>query len=184
MSQPFIVGITPFELPDPKLAVAICAAGGLGVVDIGSDPAAARAAIDEVARRVTRFGVRVPEGAPPVALPASVEVVIVSSADDVAAFRPRRVWVQVTSLAEARAAVAAGADALIAKGTESGGRVGDETTFVLLQRLVGRASRRADLGAGRHRSPHRGGVPWSAAPPASSSTRSSRSSRNRRSPPR
>ena len=43
---------------------------------------------------------------------------------------------QVTSLDEARAAIAAGASGLIAKGCESGGRIGDETTFVLLQRLV------------------------------------------------
>ncbi len=136
MSQPFIVGITPFELPDPKLAVAICAAGGLGVIDLGVDPAAARAAIDEVARRVARFGVRVPEGAAPIQLPAAVQVVIVSSPADVAPYRPRRVWVQVTSLGEARAAVAAGAEALVAKGSESGGRVDDETTFVLLQRLA------------------------------------------------
>ena len=55
---------------------------------------------------------------------------------EIGGWKPRRVIVQVTSLDEARAALAAGADALIAKGNESGGRVDDETTFVLLQRLV------------------------------------------------
>ena len=43
---------------------------------------------------------------------------------------------QVTSLDDARRAIAAGARGLIAKGSEAGGRIGDETTFVLLQRLV------------------------------------------------
>jgi acyl transferase domain-containing protein/NAD(P)H-dependent flavin oxidoreductase YrpB (nitropropane dioxygenase family) len=42
---------------------------------------------------------------------------------------------QVCSEAEARAAVAAGAEALVIKGNESGGRVGEESTLVLLQRL-------------------------------------------------
>ncbi len=48
--------------------------------------------------------------------------------------------VQVTSIEEARAAAVLGADALIAKGAESGGRIGSETAFVLLQRLAAEPS--------------------------------------------
>ena len=44
--------------------------------------------------------------------------------------------VEVRSLEEAEAAQSAGADALIVKGNESGGLVGEETTFILLQRVV------------------------------------------------
>ncbi|MBV9504885.1 MAG: SDR family NAD(P)-dependent oxidoreductase [Acidobacteriia bacterium] len=44
--------------------------------------------------------------------------------------------VQVTSLTAARGAVECGADALIVKGSESGGRVGEETVFILLQRIL------------------------------------------------
>ncbi|MGH9748325.1 MAG: beta-ketoacyl synthase N-terminal-like domain-containing protein, partial [Candidatus Polarisedimenticolia bacterium] len=51
----------------------------------------------------------------------------------------RRVLVQVVSRAEADAAVAAGADGLLAKGHEAGGRVGEETAFILLQRLAARS---------------------------------------------
>lgn len=47
-----------------------------------------------------------------------------------------RVFVEVVSLPEARMAETAAADGVIAKGHESGGRVGEETTFVLLQRLA------------------------------------------------
>src|SRR5439155_777920 len=43
-----------------------------------------------------------------------------------------------SSISEAEVARAAGADALIAKGHEAGGWVGDETSFVLLQRLIAR----------------------------------------------
>jgi NAD(P)H-dependent flavin oxidoreductase YrpB (nitropropane dioxygenase family) len=51
-----------------------------------------------------------------------------------------RVLVEVTSLADALAARDAGADGLIAKGNESGGAVGEETTLVLLQHLLGARS--------------------------------------------
>ena len=48
----------------------------------------------------------------------------------------RSVIVEVLDAATADAALRAGADGLIAKGLESGGRIGTETTFVLLQRLL------------------------------------------------
>ncbi|MBL1099315.1 type I polyketide synthase [Streptomyces coffeae] len=50
--------------------------------------------------------------------------------------RHHRVLVEVTSPDEALDAVAAGAHGVIARGCESGGRVGELSTFVLLQRLL------------------------------------------------
>ncbi|MGW0875534.1 SDR family oxidoreductase [Streptomyces sp. NPDC002740] len=47
-----------------------------------------------------------------------------------------RVLVEVTDLAGARAALRAGAHGLIARGAESGGRIGELGTFVLLQQLL------------------------------------------------
>jgi acyl transferase domain-containing protein/NAD(P)H-dependent flavin oxidoreductase YrpB (nitropropane dioxygenase family)/NAD(P)-dependent dehydrogenase (short-subunit alcohol dehydrogenase family) len=44
--------------------------------------------------------------------------------------------VEITTLDEATRAGECGADGLIAKGSESGGRVAEETTFVLLQRIL------------------------------------------------
>jgi acyl transferase domain-containing protein/NAD(P)-dependent dehydrogenase (short-subunit alcohol dehydrogenase family)/acyl carrier protein len=54
--------------------------------------------------------------------------------------RERRleILVEVTSIVEAEIAVAGEVDGLVAKGNEAGGRVGEETTFVLLQRLLSR----------------------------------------------
>ncbi|HEX4451928.1 MAG TPA: SDR family NAD(P)-dependent oxidoreductase [Kofleriaceae bacterium] len=84
------------------------------------------------------MGVRVPDGAR-YDLPRHVDLVMVGEPSQVAAYanRDRRVLAQVTSVDEARAALSAGAWGLIAKGCEAGGRVGDETTFVLVQHLVG-----------------------------------------------
>ena len=48
----------------------------------------------------------------------------------------RRVVVEITSLDEARVAVSAGAHELVAKGNESGGRVGAVSSFVLIQQLA------------------------------------------------
>ncbi len=48
----------------------------------------------------------------------------------------RRVVVEVTGLAEARLAVAAGADGLVVTGSEAGGRVGDTGTYVLVQQVL------------------------------------------------
>ena len=45
------------------------------------------------------------------------------------------VFVQVTDVAGAQTAELAGADAVIVKGNEAGGRVGEETSFILLQRV-------------------------------------------------
>jgi acyl transferase domain-containing protein/NAD(P)H-dependent flavin oxidoreductase YrpB (nitropropane dioxygenase family)/NAD(P)-dependent dehydrogenase (short-subunit alcohol dehydrogenase family) len=61
-----------------------------------------------------------------------------SLGDEIASIRGRgiRVLVQATSVDEARRAQECGADATIVKGNESGGRVGEETTFVLLQHVL------------------------------------------------
>ncbi len=141
MPQPLpdLIAITPFERPDPALALAACAAGALGVLDVGRDLAAIPGALRRLAVLPEgRAGVRVPQGIAldPTLLPAAVGTVIVVAGDPLAPWHGRRVLVEVSSLAEAQAAVAAGAAGLIAKGHEAGGRVGEATSFVLLQALV------------------------------------------------
>jgi len=134
-----VIGISAFERPDPSLVLALCRAGATGVLDLGRDPERARSALARLARELPNaFGVRVPEGAEaePSWLPENARIVILPAGADVKRWLPREVFVQVSSLAEARAAIRDGAAGVIAKGNESGGRVGDLTTFVLLQRLL------------------------------------------------
>jgi acyl transferase domain-containing protein/NAD(P)H-dependent flavin oxidoreductase YrpB (nitropropane dioxygenase family) len=50
------------------------------------------------------------------------------------------ILVEAVSVDEAVAAQEAGADGIVAKGSEAAGRIGDETSFLLLQRLSGRLS--------------------------------------------
>lgn len=63
-----------------------------------------------------------------------------------------QLFVECTSAADADAAERAGAHALIAKGHETGGHVGDETSFVLVQRLIATSALPvfAHGGVGRH----------------------------------
>lgn len=61
-------------------------------------------------------------------------------ADAVARFRAqgRRIVREVISMAEADAAIVAGVDGLIAVGNEAGGRVGSDSSFIMLQALLAR----------------------------------------------
>ncbi|HWR47450.1 MAG TPA: nitronate monooxygenase, partial [Pseudonocardiaceae bacterium] len=134
-----IVGVTPFEEPNAPLAVALARAGAVGVLDLGRDASWARAALADVRRWWPgSFGVRLPAECPlsPADLPEQVDVVVHESGSQWRCAPGQRALVEVTSVAQARTAVRAGAYGLIAKGAEAGGRVGTITTFVLLQQLL------------------------------------------------
>ncbi|MBK8726036.1 MAG: SDR family NAD(P)-dependent oxidoreductase [Holophagaceae bacterium] len=134
-----VIAISPFQVPDAGLVAAAFRAGALGVLDLGREPGPAAAALARLAAHPEgSLGVRVPAGCPlgPADLPPSIGTVVLEAGQLLAPWRGRRVLVQVTTVEQAREAAAAGAAGLIAKGSESGGRVGDLTSFVLLQTLL------------------------------------------------
>jgi len=154
-ARDLVVVVTPFAEPNAALVAGVERAGGLGVLDLGHDAARARRALADAARWCpATFAVRVGPAAPllPEDLPAEVDTVLLADLDLVASAtgtagqwdvasaagptRARRVLVEVTSVAGARAALAAGADGVVARGNEAGGLVGDLTTFTLLQHLL------------------------------------------------
>ena len=143
---------TPFGEPRARVVVAAARAGALGLLDLGSDAGRAREALLQVTLRTDRpFGVRIGDRCPLVAadLPAAVDTVVVADpalarrwrADlataDSAADRgaDRRLVVEVRSADEAQAALEVGVDGLVARGAESGGRVGTTGAFVLTQQV-------------------------------------------------
>ncbi|MEU0811922.1 beta-ketoacyl synthase N-terminal-like domain-containing protein, partial [Streptomyces sp. NPDC005970] len=145
-----VIGVTPFGRPDARLAAAVGRAGGLGVLDLGAGDRWAREALECLRGWAPdrRYGVRIGPGcrlAPADLLalragdgagPDTVVLAVDSPwavADAVGCYR---VLVEVTDLEEALDAVKAGAQGLIARGGESGGRVGGLGTFVLLQQLL------------------------------------------------
>jgi 3-oxoacyl-(acyl-carrier-protein) synthase/NAD(P)H-dependent flavin oxidoreductase YrpB (nitropropane dioxygenase family) len=140
---------------DIGLIVALARAGALPVLDVGVDddcPAVFEAVTARTDRPFAvhpcaRLAATGPTG--PCSPPETVSTILLgaSTVADLASTellgatidrwaRDHRVLVEITSLAEARDAITAGADGLIAKGCESGGRVGCTETFVLLQQTV------------------------------------------------
>ncbi len=157
MSRPFEIAVfTPVAWSDLSMAVAACRAGALGVINFECEPNVERAFVQ--VRRLRRygdlsFGVQVPGCAGELLdrlateLPAIVRTIIVTGGGNtavlerqVAALRRQRVRVllSVTCVEEAVVAEMLGVDAVIAKGHEASGWVGEETAFVLLQRLLER----------------------------------------------
>ncbi|GAB7106059.1 hypothetical protein JCM4814A_43730 [Streptomyces phaeofaciens JCM 4814] len=142
-SEDMIIGITPFGEPDAGLALAVGRAGGLGVLDLGAGDRRSREALARLRRASPgAFGVRVGPGCrlsladPDTGGPHTV-VMAAEAPWPVAETAERyRVLVEVTGLDGAREAVRAGAHGLIARGAECGGRIGELSTFVLLQQLL------------------------------------------------
>jgi acyl transferase domain-containing protein/NAD(P)H-dependent flavin oxidoreductase YrpB (nitropropane dioxygenase family) len=138
-----VIGITPFCQPNADLVVAITRAGYLGVLDLGSDDAAAATALQQIKDRMDLpFGVRLSPGSSisPDDLPPAVDTLLrdpnPKTQNTSQKPQARRILAEVTSVPEAREALTNGATGLIARGSESGGRIGDLSTFVLLQHLL------------------------------------------------
>ncbi|MEV7548968.1 SDR family NAD(P)-dependent oxidoreductase [Amycolatopsis sp. NPDC089917] len=131
-----LIAVHPFGVPSARFAAAAARAGALGVLDLTSGNRAAREELDLAGDWLEAgFAVRV---AGPVELPSAVHTVLIAAGTPVSTveFAGRRVLAEVTSRDEAAEAVAAGADGLIARGHESGGRAGELGTFVFLQQLL------------------------------------------------
>ncbi|RII14709.1 Phthiocerol/phenolphthiocerol synthesis polyketide synthase type I PpsB [Streptomyces sp. YIM 130001] len=137
-----VVAVNPLHRPSPRLTAAVCRAGALGVLELPDGrPRRAAEALERTAEWCADrpFGVRVRPGCPvPAAqLPDSATTVLLADPRrSPAEFPGRRVLVEVTSAAEAAAAQAGGADGLLLRGSECGGRAGELSTFVLLQRVL------------------------------------------------
>jgi len=145
--------LTPAGRPEPSLAIAACRAGGLGVLNLeyAQDGPEARAAISRLAELARAdFGIKINGADLPflqaitASRPANLTHVVISSippdkldmALSVLAGRGFTLLLECTSVAEARGAEEKHLHGVIAKGQEAGGRIGSETTFILLQRLV------------------------------------------------
>ena len=148
-----ILACTHPALADPAVAIAASRAGALGVLDLEyhhniKTALRALSKLSQFARgpcgikldsTSADFAGRITEKHTPY-----VEWVVLTSFDgsSITSFvnslhhRNLNVLIEVKSLDEALVAVDSGADGLIAKGNESGGFVGTETAFVLLQRLL------------------------------------------------
>ena len=148
-----LIALTPSGLDDPAIAIAACRAGEIGILDLGHsrNTGSAMEAVGKLARLAKRSsGVRLSDVNPDLlaivveGLPEAIDIVVLS-ADDPERLaktirglksRGRQVMLEVTDSRQTRAGAEIGVDGFIVKGHESGGWVGEETAFVLLQRLL------------------------------------------------
>jgi acyl transferase domain-containing protein/NAD(P)H-dependent flavin oxidoreductase YrpB (nitropropane dioxygenase family) len=143
-----VIAISPCGAlePSPHVITEASRGGGLGVIDLADGgPRPLHALAQCASSSPAPVGVRIPAGC--AASPAEVRR-SAAGAVDLAVLGAGTPWevgetaswcrvlVEVTSLQEARTAAARGAHGLIARGMESGGRVSDLSTFVLLQQLL------------------------------------------------
>ena len=142
---------SPLASDDPAVAIAASRAGALGVIDLQAetDSAAALSRLERMSQLAepgwaVALGDEALAQAIGGAAVAGLRVVILANlphdrlAPVIASLRAAQLapWVVALSVADGVAAQEAGAEAVIAKGYEAGGWVGNEGTFVLLQRLL------------------------------------------------
>jgi hypothetical protein len=145
-----------------SIALGACRAGALGVLDFEfvRDYDSIWRAIQLLNGAVrTPFGIKIDGDSPDCArivarivarvvedVPDNLKTVILTSVrpselqENVRLLQGKRITtlLEVTGIEQAQSGAAIGVDGLVAKGNEAGGRVADETTFVLLQRLQGK----------------------------------------------
>jgi len=153
LSEFQILALTPAGLPDPAIAIAATRAGEIGVLDLEltSDIAEAEQAIAVLDGALAGpFGVKLSSLDPELAvaltprLPQGARLLILTPAE--APIRApllaelkaagRSLLFEVDSLRAAEEARRLGADAVIAKGSEAAGWIGEQSSFVLLQALA------------------------------------------------
>ncbi len=155
-----LLALTPPGISDPSIAIAASRAGGVGVLnwEHTRDELTTLAAIAKLRRYPENlYGIKVAGESDQLStsalsrLPSQIKVVILTPTSrsvllqHVKAIRSLNpndltVLLEATSLPEAQLAKDVGVDGLIAKGHEAGGRVGEETTFILVQRLLAQTS--------------------------------------------
>jgi acyl transferase domain-containing protein/NAD(P)H-dependent flavin oxidoreductase YrpB (nitropropane dioxygenase family)/NAD(P)-dependent dehydrogenase (short-subunit alcohol dehydrogenase family) len=138
MNTSTIIGITPFERPDVHLAIALAKAKAFPVLHLGRDRQIAANALSELAQQLSQpFGVcMVHAGTADISLPEQVTLVIAPYGMKLKLPKKVQLYYQVHSLAEARLAKKEEADGIILKGSESGGKAGDESSYILFQQVV------------------------------------------------
>ncbi|HEY2841651.1 MAG TPA: beta-ketoacyl synthase N-terminal-like domain-containing protein, partial [Pirellulales bacterium] len=151
MQQHDVFVITPAPLADPAVAIAACRAGARGTIDLEytSDVGKVRQALTRLARYTDRpYGVKVGVRGGPILSALLAERApglgwVVFAGGDHAELADwinhcraagLQVFLEATDVVEMRRGAELGVDGLILKGHEAGGRVGEETSFILIQR--------------------------------------------------
>ncbi|MHA2232820.1 MAG: nitronate monooxygenase, partial [Candidatus Hodarchaeales archaeon] len=137
-----ILAYNPPGIDDPSLAITVSQSGGIGLIDLeGLKRETGLAVLEQMAEKVEKWGVRISSQEHlSILLETQLTVPIIVIAYDIDNSALARLnakggtlLAEVVSLQEAQAKE--WADAYLAKGCEAGGRIGEETSFLLCQQF-------------------------------------------------
>jgi len=135
-----LLTITPLEQADVTLAAVLARHQVAVAIDLGRDALKWPALLETLAAStISRLGLRIPDHVviSDLTLPNTISFLILASHAEVPEhWRHVPVIAQISDVDEASAALKNGAQGLIAKGQESAGLTGSESSFVLLQRVL------------------------------------------------
>jgi acyl transferase domain-containing protein/NAD(P)H-dependent flavin oxidoreductase YrpB (nitropropane dioxygenase family)/NAD(P)-dependent dehydrogenase (short-subunit alcohol dehydrogenase family) len=139
--NPLIFVSNPFRLLDLNFAVSAQKAGACPLVCVSDWQTISNETFHSFSDTLnTPFGVvftNLPTPVPELRLPTNLEYVIIPTADiNITPFKSKKIIIQVTSLEQAHRAMEIGAYGVIAKGNEAGGLIGEDSTFILFQKLI------------------------------------------------
>jgi acyl transferase domain-containing protein/NAD(P)H-dependent flavin oxidoreductase YrpB (nitropropane dioxygenase family)/NAD(P)-dependent dehydrogenase (short-subunit alcohol dehydrogenase family)/acyl carrier protein len=130
--------LSPFELPDVRLAVETFRAGAFPILHLGRDKKMAEKKIDELSSKMKQpFGVCIAsDELLDLKLPNSVTKVILPLGMTISVNKPIDILYQVHSLKEAKEALKEKVSAIVIKGAEGAGKTAQESSFILFQGVI------------------------------------------------
>jgi acyl transferase domain-containing protein/NAD(P)H-dependent flavin oxidoreductase YrpB (nitropropane dioxygenase family)/NAD(P)-dependent dehydrogenase (short-subunit alcohol dehydrogenase family)/acyl carrier protein len=133
-----LIILTPFELPDVKLALETTRAGAFPVLHLGRDRSIAEKSIEELSQKTQHsFGVCIAsEELTNLKLSEKVSKVILPFGMKISVKHPVEVLYQVHSLEEAQKAIREKVSSIVIKGEEGAGKVAKESSFILFQGII------------------------------------------------
>ncbi len=133
-----LIAVTPCEYPDTSLLSSFLKNNNVfPVIHLGNDLEKANETLFTITQRTTRtFGVCLAsEITQNIQLPDQVQLVICSDASSIPLFNTKSVYLQVRKAEDSLQAEKYGATGIIVKGNEGAGLVGNESSFVLFQKV-------------------------------------------------
>ena len=151
--------LSPFELPDVRLAVETIRSKAFPVLHLGRDIDKAKKSLEELSSKTDQnFGVCIAtDNLLNLKLPDKVTKVIIPYGKTISVKNNVEILFQVHSLKEAKKAIEENVSSLVIKGIEGAGKVAKESSFVLFQGII-ESCRKAGIkvyiqgGAGIHSS--------------------------------
>lgn len=129
--------LSPFEIPDVKLALKTIEAGAFPVLHLSRCEETSQKVLKEVAEQTDKpFGVCFPPSSKGLKLPKNVTKVILSAGTNVSVSKDVELLYQAFSADEVSVLIKKGVSSIILKGNESGGKVAKESSFILFQKVL------------------------------------------------